>query len=62
MGIEKVSQPDSNLMTSIDRVIIGLYESIADALLGRTFFNGIKWDPQTLADRCKCALVSRIQS
>ncbi|KAG7529774.1 hypothetical protein FFLO_05414 [Filobasidium floriforme] len=23
----------------------------ADALLGRTFFNGIKWDPQVLADR-----------
>ena len=62
MGIEKVSQPDSNLMTSIDRVLIGVYESIADALLGRTFFNGIKWDPQTLADRCEYALVSKIQS
>jgi hypothetical protein len=26
---------------------------VADALLGRTFFNGLKWDPQVLADRCE---------
>jgi hypothetical protein len=29
----------------------------ADALLGRTFFNGIKWDPEILADRCESPLI-----
>lgn len=39
--------------------ILGL---AADALLGRTFFNGLKWDPQVLADRCECHRLIYIQT
>jgi hypothetical protein len=62
MGTEKVSYRsagkeadldfDARLADDFTLMRPGLGRT-ADALLGRTFFNGIKWDPQVLADRCK---------
>lgn len=41
----------------LDERLIDAWGNAADALLGRTFFNGIKWDPEILADRCESPLI-----
>lgn len=54
MDIEKVCFFCDSSYERIETLMIG---DIADALLGRTFYNGIRWDPDTLAARCKPEII-----